>query len=230
MAGFRTHITISSLLGVGYGATGYALLDLPVESCVLASALCGVSGMLPDVDSDSGVPLRESLAFAAAAVPMMLVDRFRHMGWPSESIVLAGAAIYLAIRFGFGWLLKRFTVHRGMFHSLPAAVIAGEVAFLLASGSLGVRVFKAMGVVAGFMSHLLLDEIYSVDLRRVRIKKSFGTAVKFWSDNRLATCVTYLNVLLLTFLVLNDKIWVDAQPSTQQMEQLATSILDRFKR
>ena len=49
--------------------------------------------------------------------------------------MLAGAAIYLLIRFGAAGAVARcITVHRGMFHSIPAAVIFGEIAFLLASG------------------------------------------------------------------------------------------------
>ena len=80
MAGFKTHITTSTVLGLGYGAAGHFLLDAPPAACALASGLCAVSGMLPDIDSDSGVPFRESMAFAAAVVPMMMVDRFSHLG------------------------------------------------------------------------------------------------------------------------------------------------------
>ena len=98
----------------------------------LAAGLCGVAGMLPDIDSDSGRPLHESLAFAAAVVPMMLLHRLRHWEVPHELLILAGAGAYLLVRFGLGFLLKHCTVHRGMFHSLPAAAIFGEIAFLLA--------------------------------------------------------------------------------------------------
>ncbi|MEA1949803.1 MAG: metal-dependent hydrolase, partial [Planctomycetota bacterium] len=64
MAGFRTHITVSSLAGVGYGAGAHLLFDMPVPTCLLAGGLCGVAGMLPDIDSDSGRPLRECHALA----------------------------------------------------------------------------------------------------------------------------------------------------------------------
>ena len=120
MANFQTHIGVSSLLGVGYGAAAYVWFDVPLPTCMLAGGLCSVSGMLPDLDSGPGVPLRESMAFAAAVVPMMLVHRFRTMGMSHETIILAAAGIYLLIRFGLTELLKRYTVHRGMFHSLPA--------------------------------------------------------------------------------------------------------------
>src|SRR5262245_32810478 len=51
MAGFKTHVTTSSVLGVGYGVAGfYYLGGEHLPSCVLATGLCGVSGMLPDLD------------------------------------------------------------------------------------------------------------------------------------------------------------------------------------
>ena len=85
MAGFKTHITVSSLLGVGYGGAAYLMYGVPWPTCALAAGLCGVSGMLPDIDSDSGTPLHESMAFAAAVVPMMLLHRFQ-MGKDSKSM------------------------------------------------------------------------------------------------------------------------------------------------
>ena len=134
MAGFKTHITFSSILGAGYGTAAYFLYDVPIPSCILAGGLCGVSGMLPDLDSGPGRPLHESMAFAAAVVPVMLIHHFQRMGLSHEMIIIIGAALYLSIRFGGAWLLQHFTVHRGMFHSLPAAAIFGEIGYLLASG------------------------------------------------------------------------------------------------
>lgn len=207
MAGFKTHITFSSILGVGYGAAAWWLYDVPTPTCILAGGLCGVSGMLPDMDSDSGVPLRESLAFAAAVMPMMLAGGLQRAGWPHESIVLAGAAAYLFIRFVVGWLLKRYTVHRGMFHSLPAAAIFGELAFLLSVGEdLELRCYKAGAVVLGYLSHLVLDEVYSFQFKGglPRLKSSFGTALKLIGDNWWANISTYGKLAVVTLLVMHD--------------------------
>jgi len=124
--GFRVHITGSTIIGAGYGTAAWALGDMPPITCVLAGGLCSVAGMLPDLDSGPGIPLKESVAFAAAVVPMMMIHRFHQMQLPLEAMILAGAAIYLVIRFGLSWLLKNYSHHRGMFHSLPAAAIAGQ--------------------------------------------------------------------------------------------------------
>jgi len=212
MADFRTHITASSVLGVAYGGVAHAFFGVPLSTSVLAGGLCAVSGMLPDVDSDSSRPLRESLAFAAAVVPMMMVDRFQQLGWTPESIVLAGAALYVFVRFALGEVLRRYTVHRGMFHSLPAAVIFGEIAFLLASGTdVRLRAYKAGAVVVGYLTHLVLDELYSLDWHRgrLRLKKSFGTALKMFSHKWWPNVSAYAKLGLLTYVVLCEPGWMD---------------------
>jgi hypothetical protein len=224
MAGFKTHITVSSLLGVGYGTAAYMMYDVPLPTCVLAGGLCGLSGMLPDLDSGPGVPLRESMAFAAAVVPMMLIHRFQNMGMSHESIILAGAAVYLLIRFGLAELLKRYTVHRGMFHSLPAAAIFGELIYLMSpSDDQQMRLFKAGAVVLGYLSHLVLDEIYSVELRHglPRLKSSFGSALKLFDRHIWSNVSAFVKLGVLTFLVLYEPNWLarhprNAAPTEQQ--------------
>jgi hypothetical protein len=209
MAGFRTHIATSTTLGIAYAAGAHYFFTVPLESCALAGGLCSVSGMLPDLDSDSGVPLRESVAFAAAAVPVMMIRRFERLGMPLETMILAGMGIYLVIRFGLAMLLKKYTVHRGMFHSLPAALVAAEVAFLIFDHeNLWLRYYTAAAVLFGFLSHLVLDEIWSLDFRRLRVKKSFGTAIKIWGDSLWANVSTYAKVILLTYLVVQDPQWM----------------------
>jgi len=213
MADFKTHLTFSTTLGVAYGGAAYGLYHLPEQTCILAAGLCSVSGMLPDIDSNSGRPLRESLAFGAAIVPMMLADRLRSMGVSPETTIMAGALVYVFVRFGLGYFLKHYTVHRGMFHSIPAVAIFGLLAFLLASGEdVWLRGYKAGGVVLGYFSHLLLDEIYSVEWKRgwVRIKKSFGTALKMYSSKSMwANLSTYLKLALLSYVVFYEPGWME---------------------
>ena len=58
MADFKSHITGSTIVGVGYGYWGVMSQGISLENGMLAAGLCSVSGMLPDLDSHSGVPLR----------------------------------------------------------------------------------------------------------------------------------------------------------------------------
>ena len=206
MADFKTHITTSSVLGAGYAGLG-AYYGLPIEAALVAGGLCGVGGMLPDIDSDSGVPVRETMGFAAAITPMLLVDRFQHLGFNYEQMVLAGGISYLFVRFGIARLLMRYTVHRGMFHSIPALLIFTGLAFLVCgSTNLHLRYFKAAGVFIGVLSHLVLDEIYAVEWARGRwrFKSSFGTALKLWSDSAWGNFSTYWKLAAVVVLILGE--------------------------
>src|SRR5690606_27839613 len=130
MADFYTHVSTSSVLGVGYAGMGLTMLGMPIETSVVAGGLCGLSGMLPDLDSDSGIPVREAMGFAAGVIPMLLVDRFRALDISYDCMVLLTAGLYFLIRFAGASMLGRFSVHRGMFHSIPAALIFAGMAFL----------------------------------------------------------------------------------------------------
>ena len=206
MADFKTHIATSSAVGVAYGAYG-VFHGVPVEAAAVAGGLCSLGGMLPDIDSDSGVPVREVMGFAAAVTPVLLVDRFQQLGFNYEQMVLAGAVSYLFVRFGIARLLMRYTVHRGMFHSIPALLIFTGLAFLVCGSiNLELRYFKAGGVFLGSLSHLVLDEIWSVDWQggRWRFKSSFGTALKLWGDDRWSNFSTYSKLALVAALILGE--------------------------
>lgn len=217
MADFKTHITTSTVLGIAYGAAGHYVFELSVPHSLVAGALCSIAGMLPDLDSDSGVPIRELLSFVSVLVPMLMLRRFQYYGWTPETMVFIAGVMYVAIRFGIGTLFRRLTKHRGMWHSLPAAVIAGLITFLLClSPEFEIRLFKSWAVVLGFVSHLFLDEVYSVDLRgrRIRLKKSAGTAMKLYGDNPWANLTAYAGLIGLGFLVFHDRAFMAGFPET----------------
>ncbi len=234
MANFATHITTSTVLGFGYAAGG-VYFGLPIDSCLVAGGLCGIGGMLPDLDSDSGIPLREAMAFAAAVIPMFLLERFQQFALTHEQMVLAAGAIYLFVRFGIGEMLKRYTVHRGMFHSLPAAILFAELAFLICGcHDLNMRYYKAGGVFVGVMSHLLLDEFYSIEWRlgRVRLKKSFGTAIKFWGDSLWGNLSVYAKLILATALILSEPVLIEklGPPVHNDFHHTADKLIDEIWR
>ena len=207
MAGFHTHITVSTLVGVGYAYAGATALELPLSTCAIAGGLCAVSGIMPDLDSDHAVPARETLSFLAAIAPMLLFYRFHYEGLATEHILLFGAPLYLLIRFGFGEMLK-VSVHRGMFHSIPAALIAGLIAYVICDTGVSVgRNFKGVGAVIGYLTHLILDEIWAVEFQggRFRFKKSFGTAMKMVGNVPSANSATWALLMGLTAFAVNDK-------------------------
>lgn len=227
MADFRTHIAWSTVFGIGYGVYGH-WQGAPLETCVLAGGLCSVAGMLPDLDSDSGRPAREMFPFVAALVPGLLNDRFKQWELSNTWIAVATGAIYLGIRFGVGGLFKRFTVHRGMWHSVPACLIAGLLTFLASCSqqALMLRIYLAVAVMLGFTVHLALDELWSVNLStsKIGLKSSWGSALKFFDDKLGPNLMTYGLLLLCCAAAYGDPMLMqhfgyDAGYNTQQVRQ-----------
>ncbi len=209
MAGFRMHIGVSTACGVAAGVAAVKLLGHPPETGFLVGVVTAVGGMLPDLDSDSGVPVREMSGLAAAVVPMLLYNRLRGMGLTHEGVLAALVGAYLLIRYGAATLFKYITVHRGMWHSIPAMLVSGLCVYLAydtADAEQSTRYLLAVGVMIGFASHLILDEIYSVDFNgiRLKLKASAGSAFKFFSPSVFGTVVCYGLLGALGFLAYKD--------------------------
>ena len=206
MAMFPTHIKFSTLAGIGGGIAAYVGFGVPPTTSAVGAGLCCIGGILPDIDSGPGIPLREITTFLASVVPTMLITRLLSYNFTQETLILAGAVIYVAIRFGLAHFLRHYTVHRGMFHSFPSMAIFGELTYLLFYGeSMFVRLFMVAAVCLGFFIHLLLDEIYSVEWDgRPHLKRSFGTAMKFIGPEWWPNVACYVKLGVLTYLVMND--------------------------
>ena len=207
MANFKTHISTSTALGVAYGVGGYFMFEISLSHCLTAGALCSVAGMLPDLDSNSSIPQREMLSFVSVIVPMLMLPRLDALELSNEEKVFVAGVLYVVIRFVIGGLFRKYTKHRGMWHSIPAAMIAGLLTFVIClSTSFEIRLFKAWAVVLGFVSHLFLDEIYAVNWegKLPKTKKSFGTAMKFFGKSRFNNVMTYTKLSILILLVIGD--------------------------
>jgi hypothetical protein len=207
MAGFRMHITTSSVCGVVYGAAAVQPLGFETDAAILAAGITAVGGMLPDLDSDSGVPVREMFGLAAVLMPLVLLPRMVHSGMTREAILATMLFGYIFVRYVVSSLFKKLSVHRGMYHSIPAMLIAGLMVYLgYHSPDRNIRFLMAGGVMIGFASHLILDEIYSVDLRgmKIQLKSSAGSAVKLGSSSMWATATCYAMLGGLAYLAYLD--------------------------
>ena len=124
----------------------------------------------------------------------------------TDGIMAMLGFLYLLIRYGLGFVLRRCSVHRGMFHSIPAMLIFGLLIYLEYQGEMRTRLLLAGGVMIGFLSHLVLDEIYAVDFNgvRLRLNQFAGSALKLASPSWVATCVCYGLLVGLGFLAYLD--------------------------
>ncbi|OXS15067.1 hypothetical protein CGX12_10945 [Zobellella denitrificans] len=181
MADFRTHIQVATVAG---GLLAGALVwaqQLTLAEGVLLWLAGTLGGILPDIDADSSRSIRIVFRLFGVLAALLALLYGRERLALTDTLVL-GAAAYGLVRYPLCWAFARFTVHRGSLHSLLANGV-----FALATVVIGHRLFglppelaweTGVFVFVGAFIHLLLDELYSIDLEGRRIKKSFGTALK----------------------------------------------------
>jgi membrane-bound metal-dependent hydrolase YbcI (DUF457 family) len=196
MANHKQHTMFSTIGGIAFSVLAWFPCGFPAVTCLLAGGLCSVGGMVPDVDIKTSRSFQDCMSLTACFASMLMISRVSQAGVGMEMISIIGVLIFLFIKFGVGRLVQQFTVHRGIIHSIPFAFFCGESVYLLADGNTASRFLKAAGLTLGFCSHLLLDEIYSFDRTegRIKIKKSFGTALKFF---QIKTAPLYVALYLL---------------------------------
>ncbi|MBF0190555.1 MAG: metal-dependent hydrolase [Magnetococcales bacterium] len=204
MAGFNTHVAVAAVIG-GVGVATLMVAGLADPQTGLVGFIAAtIGGVLPDVDAEDSWPL--DLAFTLFALLGSFFIMFSQV--PVYSIVeltVLWMVSFLFIKLAVCEMFVRFTVHRGIFHSLPAGVFfAGLTALLL------MRLFHqserfawmtGLFVLLGYLVHLLLDELYSLNLfGEGGVSASLGSAFKLSAPDGWATAAMYVAIFLVYYV------------------------------
>jgi hypothetical protein len=201
MANFNTHLSIASA-----ASTGAALVAVNVHLIANADIpwlifLGTLGGMLPDIDASNSRPVKLLFNVLALMGVAAALHAFKD-GYAPSPLLLIVAGIYLSIRYGMLALFNGLTVHRGVFHSVLAALFFALLMTCISYRFLHWDALHAwlngIFIALGFIIHLLLDELYSVDLSNAKMKNSFGTALKLFSYNDMtaSALMTILTMML----------------------------------
>ena len=204
MANFQTHITVASILSTAGSIVLASAGVVSRELSLVLICLGSFGGIFPDVDSDNSTSIKiifHSIAIALSfAVVFMLMNHATILG-----VLLIWVLVYATVIYIVQPIFKRFTVHRGIFHSFPMMIL---ISLLTASFCFYVVGYSSVeswyaGLFVGFgcLVHLLLDEIYSVDFANAEIKRSSGTAIKFFSKSFVVPFIILYALLGLSLFI-----------------------------
>ncbi len=204
MANFNTHLSVAA------GVSGVVAVNLMLAGAVPSGQVMTyffigtLGGLAPDID------LAHSTSFRIVAQMMAVLAGFTLvLNAPAdyslvELIILWGIAFYF-VRYGVFPFIARSTPHRGVIHSIPAGLFAGLLTVVLTYRLGQAEPLHAwlcgFFMALGFFIHLVLDELYSVDLYNRRLKRSSGTALHFIEEKEpLATAYLYGALVVLFFM------------------------------
>lgn len=208
MANQQGHMTFSACVSVAYGAAGILLLHISPEHMLLGCAMVLFAGMLPNVDAGNEPPARELGALVAAVIPLVALEYYPALksgGLARIALIVIFAYVITRVVIVRG--LQKYATHRGMIHSIPAAIITFEATYLIfRHESLRVRLFIAFAAFVGFLCHLLLDAYGNMDLVGRAMGKPANKAkvLKLVGDSFKVTLVVYSCMLLLGWFVAKD--------------------------
>lgn len=181
MADFNTHIFTATAVGAVYATVATKGLSIPTAPALLLAAATAVGGILPDIDLKASTPSRALFLVLGAVIAIL--GMLQHVTQFSVLELLAlGAVLFVVVRFLLRALFHKFTVHRGSLHSLAASLMFGVATAVLChrywQQAADISWLVGAGVTLGCLTHLILDEVYSVDFTGTRVKRSFGSALK----------------------------------------------------
>jgi membrane-bound metal-dependent hydrolase YbcI (DUF457 family) len=205
MAEFKTHLTGGIISGAGFSAAGLLTNALTVTQAGAVFTVGAFAGLLPDLDSDTGKPLTFLFQLLSIIIPCVFFPTAAQYGGNSPEFLICYFILsYLFINYIVCYLIKKMSVHRGIMHSIPFAILCGGVGYLFFSNSGGqVDFIAGTAALFGCLLHLILDELNSFKFKYgfiPTLKKSGGTALKFKSSSFSTTLLIYTILIIVTIV------------------------------
>ena len=199
------------------------------KEALLLSSAGVIGGILPDVDLHYSYPSRILFSLLGIIVAFLWVFSVKSQ-FSIIELWGAGLGIYLFVRFPIWVLFQKVTVHRGSIHSIIAALLfsffTAALSFHIFLKSAFISWLIAFFIFLGFLLHLLLDEIYSVDFMGRRLKLSFGSAFKLFDKNEaISTGVIIVGIIIVWFFTPDISQFIDTLTSTETYQVIFKRLL-----
>lgn len=206
MANFKTHLAGGIVSGAGFSVAGVATSSLSLTQAGAVFTVGAFASLIPDLDSDTGKPLAFLFQLISVLVPCLFYQQaVKFGGHSAEFLICYFVSSYFFMNYVVCGLIKKITVHRGIMHSLPFALLCGSIGYWLFIKS-GPQMAYMVGLAAlgGCLVHLVLDELNAFKLKHgivPGLKKSSGSAFKMKSQSTLTTLFIY--TLLVMVVIAN---------------------------
>jgi uncharacterized membrane protein YagU involved in acid resistance len=211
MANFNTHFNVAAVTTGLTAATLLSAQHINLSSALGLWFLGTIGGLLPDIDSDNSTSLDtlfNLFAFSAVFIVIHTISAQPLLEISLVELIALPSIVFLLMKYLLRPIFEKITTHRGSCHSLLflllIALITTHLVWRLSAQatnqSITIAWLSGGFILMGGLIHLLLDEIYSVDLSNISIKRSFGTALKIAEfKNKTITLLSVICIALLVY-------------------------------
>jgi inner membrane protein len=212
MPGGKTHMAIGVGVGLALGAALPFSIAFPWQ-LGLTVALAAVGSLAPDLDiADNELEELGRTEAGLAARRIRRAGRRRGcllalIAWTIAAVVrLVGEVISRLVE-GVAWTIQRFTTHRGLTHSLFAAIVVVLVALNLSMALTASRTaWWGVAWGAGYLSHLAADALTLSGIKLLQpwseqrfwlLPRPLRFRVGTWPDALIGTLAPAAGLLIL---------------------------------
>ena len=204
MASFAQHVNTAVIISGIAIAPLYSssLIDINQALTLLFFGLIG--GILPDIDLENSKPIQITSSILSIFIPLLAILILLESLSISKMLLIWFVSAFI-LHFIIFKILLNMTIHRGIIHSVPMGILFGYsltviFQYLLHYDQL-FSLLCGLFLLSGFLIHLILDEIISLNAFGMSFKRSLGTALKFYDkENLFGTVFLYLSIVILFVL------------------------------
>jgi len=201
VASFAQHVNTAVVIsGIAIAPLyGSSLIDINQALTLLFFGLIG--GVLPDIDLENSKPIQITSSILSIFIPLLAILILLE-SLSISKMLLIWCVSALLLHFVIFKILLNMTAHRGIIHSVPMGVLLGySLSLVFQHILLYEQLFSllcGLFLFCGFIIHLILDEIISLNAFGMSFKKSLGTAFKFYEkENLIGTVILYMCIIIL---------------------------------
>jgi hypothetical protein len=201
MASFAQHVNIAVVVSGITIAPLYSssLIDIHQAFALLFFGILG--GILPDIDLDNSKPIQIASSILSIFIPLLTILILLN-SLSISKMLLIWFVTAITLHFVIFKVLLHLTVHRGVIHTIPMGILFAQITNLILHNLFHFEELFALlcglFILFGFILHLILDEIVSLNAFGMSFRKSLGTALKLYDKNNpFGTIFLYLSIILL---------------------------------
>lgn len=204
MASFAQHVNTAVVISGITIASLYSSSIIDINQSFILLFFGIIGGILPDIDLETSKPIQITSSILSVFIPLLAILTLLESLSISKMLFI-WFLTSITLHFFFFKILLKFTIHRGIIHSIPMGALFAQI--------LNIALFEILHfeelfsllcgffLFLGFIIHLILDEIISLNAFGMSFKKSLGSALKLYDKNNfIGSVVLYLFIIILQIL------------------------------